>query len=242
MAKAEKKQVSLEAGLWNACNKLRGSVTATDYVNVVLGLLFLRFAYDKFNAQRDKLLADEDTADFIDNPRFYSKDNVFFLEENDRWNYIKDNSKSNKIFTYIDDAFRNMEKNNPTLKGALPIGFYITLHIEPSKFSSLIDEIDRIQYSQEESDDVIGRVYEYFLRKFCIAAKSEKGEFYTPGNIVELMTLLIQPYSGSVYDPCCGSGGMFVQSAEFINGIRETRKTLQFMVRSPTTRLISWPE
>lgn len=226
MAKAEKKQVSLEAGLWNACNKLRGSVTATDYVNVVLGLLFLRFAYDKFNAQRERLLADEETADFIDNPRFYSKDNVFFLEEKDRWNYIKDNSKSNKIFTYIDDAFRNMEKNNPTLKGALPIGFYITLHIEPSKFSSLIDEIDRIQYSRNESDDVIGRVYEYFLRKFCIAAKSEKGEFYTPGSIVELMTLLIQPYSGSVYDPCCGSGGMFVQSAEFIKRHKGNKKDI----------------
>ncbi len=226
MAKAEKKQVYLEAGLWNACNKLRGSVSATDYVNVVLGLLFLRFAYDKFKAQREKLLADEETADFIDNPRFYSKDNVFFLEENDRWDYIKDNSKSNKIFTYIDDAFRNMEKNNPTLKGALPIGFYITLHIEPSKFSSLIDEIDRIQYSQEESEDVIGRVYEYFLKKFCIAAKSEKGEFYTPGNIVELMTLLIQPYSGSVYDPCCGSGGMFVQSAEFIKRHKGNKKDI----------------
>ncbi len=225
MAK-EKKQVSLEAGLWNACNKLRGSVTATDYVNVVLGLLFLRFAYDKFNAQYEKLLSDEETKDFVDNPRFYSKDNVFYLEETDRWNYIKDNSKSNKIFTYIDDAFKNMEKNNASLKGALPIGFYITLHIEPSKFSSLIDEIDRIKYSQEESDDVIGRVYEYFLKKFCIAAKSEKGEFYTPGNIVELMTMLIQPYSGSVYDPCCGSGGMFVQSAEFIKQHKGNKKDI----------------
>lgn len=226
MAKAQKKQVSLEAGLWNACNKLRGSVTATDYVNVVLGLLFLRFANDKFNAQREKLLANEDTADFVDNPRFYSKDNVFFLEENDRWDYIKDNSKSNKIFGIIDDAFRSMEKNNASLKGALPIGFYTTLHIEPSKFSSLIDEINKIDYSQEESDDVIGRVYEYFLRKFCIAAKSEKGEFYTPGNIVELMTLLIQPYSGSVYDPCCGSGGMFVQSAEFIQRHKGNKKDI----------------
>ena len=225
MAK-EKKQVSLEAGLWNACNKLRGSVTATDYVNVVLGLLFLRFAYDKFNAQREKLLSDEETKDFIDNPRFYSKDNVFYLEENDRWDFIKDNSKSNKIFTYIDEAFKNMEKNNTSLKGALPIGFYITLHIEPAKFSSLIDEIDRIKYSQEESDDVIGRVYEYFLKKFCIAAKSEKGEFYTPGNIVELMTMLIQPYSGSVYDPCCGSGGMFVQSAEFIKKHQGNKKDI----------------
>lgn len=225
MAKT-KNQVSLEAGLWNACNKLRGSVSATDYVNVVLGLLFLRFAYDKFNAQREKLLAEEDTVDFVENPRFYSKDNVFFLGENDRWSYIKDHSKSNKIFTYIDDAFRNIEKNNPSLKGALPIGFYITLHIEPSKFSSLIDEIERIQYSQGEADDVIGRVYEYFLKKFCIAAKSEKGEFYTPANIVELMTLLIQPYSGSVYDPCCGSGGMFVQSAEFIKRHQGNKKDI----------------
>ncbi|WP_343212780.1 N-6 DNA methylase [Flavonifractor sp. An4] len=100
------------------------------------------------------------------------------------------------------------------------------MHIEPSKFSSLIDEIDRIQYSQGEADDVIGRVYEYFLKKFCIAAKSEKGEFYTPANIVELMTLLIQPYSGSVYDPCCGSGGMFVQSAEFIKRHQGNKKDI----------------
>ncbi|MEY8336818.1 class I SAM-dependent DNA methyltransferase [Lachnospiraceae bacterium 62-35] len=216
MAKKEKKTVSMEAGLWAACNKLRGSVSATDYVNVVLGLLFLRFANDKFEMHRQKLLADEDRKDFVDNPRFYSRDNVFYLEEEDRWGYIRDNSKKNNIFTIIDDAFKNMEKNNISLRGALPIGFYLSLHIEPAKFSSLIDEIEKIEYSQEESDDVIGRVYEYFLRKFCIAAKSEKGEFYTPGNIVELMTLLIQPYSGSVYDPCCGSGGMFVQSAEFI--------------------------
>lgn len=223
---AKKDKTSMEAGLWAACNKLRGSVAATDYVNVVLGLLFLRFAHDKFVVQRDKLLANEDTKDFVDNPRFYTKDNVFYLEENDRWSYIKDNSKSNKIFAYIDDAFRNLEKNNISLKGALPIGFYTTLHIEASKFSSLIDEIDKLQYSQTESDDVIGRVYEYFLRKFCIAAKSEKGEFYTPGSIVELMTLLIQPYSGSVYDPCCGSGGMFVQSAEFIKRHQGSKKDI----------------
>lgn len=226
MAKKEKKTVSLEAGLWNACNKLRGSVTATDYVNVVLGLLFLRFASDKYEVQREKLLANSDTKDFVDNPRFYSRDNVFFMEEHDRWHYIKDNSKKNTIFTIIDDAFKDLEKNNSSLKGAMPIGFYLSLHIEPSKFSSLIDEIEKIEYSKEESDDVIGRVYEYFLRKFCIAAKSEKGEFYTPGNIVELMTLLIQPYSGSVYDPCCGSGGMFVQSAEFIKRHKGNKKDI----------------
>lgn len=125
---AKKDKTSMEAGLWAACNKLRGSIAATDYVNVVLGLLFLRFAHDKFVVQRDKLLANEDTKDFVDNPRFYTKDNVFYLEENDRWSYIKDNSKSNKIFVYIDDAFRNLEKNNISLKGALPIGFYTTLH------------------------------------------------------------------------------------------------------------------
>ncbi len=202
MAKKEDK-ASLEAGLWSACNKLRGSVSATDYVNVVLGLLFLRFAYDKFEAQRKKILEDEETKDFVDSPRAYTKDNVFYLEELDRWDFIVKNSKSNAIFNVIDTAFKNIEQNNTSLKGAMPIGFYPSLHIEPAKFSTLIDTINKIEYSQDESDDVIGRVYEYFLRKFCIAAKSEKGEFYTPGNIVELMTLLIQPYNGSVYDPCC---------------------------------------
>lgn len=226
MAKKEKKTVSLEAGLWAACNKLRGSVTATDYVNVVLGLLFLRFANDKFEIQRQKLLENEDTRDFADNPRFYSRDNVFYLEEHDRWKYIKDNSKENTIFKIIDDAFKNMERNNPALRGALPTGFYLTLGLEPSKFSSLVDEIEKMRYPKEETEDVVGRVYEYFLRKFCIAAKSEKGEFYTPGNIVELMTLLIQPYSGSVYDPCCGSGGMFVQSAEFIKRHKGNKKDI----------------
>lgn len=229
MAKS-KKNVSMEASLWAACNKLRGSISATDYVNVVLGLLFLRFAYDKFNTQKEKLLSDEDTAAFILSPMAYIKDNVFFLEENDCWNYIVKNSKKPEIYAIIDNAFKNIELNNESLRGALPIGYYSSLNIEPSKFSSLIDEINKMEYSKDESDDVIGRVYEYFLRKFCIAAKSEKGEFYTPGNIVDLMTRIIQPYhapgkeSCSVYDPCCGSGGMFVQSAEFIEKHKGNKK------------------
>ena len=220
----------MEASLWAACNKLRGSISATDYVNVVLGLLFLRFAYDKFNTQKGKLLSNEDTAGFVLSPMAYIKDNVFFLEENDCWNYIVKNSKKPEIYAIIDNAFKNIELNNESLRGALPIGYYASLNIEPSKFSSLIDEINKMEYSKDESDDVIGRVYEYFLRKFCIAAKSEKGEFYTPGNIVDLMTRIIQPYhapgkeSCSVYDPCCGSGGMFVQSAEFIEKHKGNKK------------------
>ena len=229
MAK-NKKSVSMEASLWAACNKLRGSISATDYVNVVLGLLFLRFAYDKFNTQKEKLLSNEDTAGFVSSPMAYIKDNVFFLEENDCWNYIVKNSKKPEIYAIIDNAFKNIELNNESLRGALPIGYYASLNIEPSKFSSLIDEINKMEYSTTETDDVIGRVYEYFLRKFCIAAKSEKGEFYTPGNIVDLMTRIIQPYhapgkeSCSVYDPCCGSGGMFVQSAEFIEKHKGNKK------------------
>lgn len=229
MAK-NKKSVSMEASLWAACNKLRGSISATDYVNVVLGLLFLRFAYDKFNTQKEKLLSNEDTAGFVSSPMAYIKDNVFFLEENDCWNYIVKNSKKPEIYAIIDNAFKNIELNNESLRGALPIGYYASLNIEPSKFSSLIDEINKMEYSTTETDDVIGNVYEYFLRKFCIAAKSEKGEFYTPGNIVDLMTRIIQPYhapgkeSCSVYDPCCGSGGMFVQSAEFIEKHKGNKK------------------
>ena len=229
MAK-NKKSVSMEASLWAACNKLRGSISATDYVNVVLGLLFLRFAYDKYNTQKEKLLSNEDTAGFVSSPMAYIKDNVFFLEENDCWNYIVKNSKKPEIYAIIDNAFKNIELNNESLRGALPIGYYASLNIEPSKFSSLIDEINKMEYSKDETDDVVGRVYEYFLRKFCIAAKSEKGEFYTPGNIVDLMTRIIQPYhapgkeSCSVYDPCCGSGGMFVQSAEFIEKHKGNKK------------------
>ena len=226
MAKKEKKQVPLEASLWAACNKLRGSVAATDYVNVVLGLLFLRFAYDKYQIQREKLMENEDTKIFVDNPKFYSRDNVFYLGAKERWPYINAHSKKNDIYQIIDTAYTNMEKNNPALKGALPIGYYADLHIEPSKFSSLLDEINKMQYSLTQTDDVIGRVYEYFLRKFCIAAKSEKGEFYTPGNIVDLMTRIIQPYQGSVYDPCCGSGGMFVQSAKFVDAHQGNRKEI----------------
>ena len=243
-----KKVVSLEADLWDACNKLRGSVSATDYVNVVLGLFFLRFAFDKFNAQREKLLEDPETAPFAENARFYTKDNIFYLRDelevldhielidgeekritkkiHTRWDWFKANSARADILTQVDDAFRQIEKDNPSLKGALDIGFYPTLRIEREKFSSLIDTIARMQYSQDDADDVIGRIYEYFLRKFCIKAKDEKGEFYTPGNIVDLMTQLIEPYHGKVYDPCCGSGGMFVQSAKFIERHNGNRKDI----------------
>lgn len=221
-----KKEKSMEAGLWEACNKLRGSVSATDYVNVVLGLLFLKFSYDKFEAQRQKILNNPEEKDFVDNPRFYSRDNIFYLDEKDRWSYILKTSKSAKIYSNIDDAFKSIEKNNPSLKGALPIGFYLQLHLDAGKFSTLIDEIEKLKYSQDESEDVIGRVYEYFLRKFCIKAKDEKGEFYTPSHVVQLMTALIQPYHGSVYDPCCGSGGMFVQSAEFVKNHKGSKKDI----------------
>ena len=237
-----KKEVSMEASLWAACDKLRGTIHAVEYVNVVLGLLFLRFAFDKFNDQREKLLSDEETAPFADNPRFYSKDNVFFLREESeiiinsdtgekikvhtRWDWIKDHSKDSDILTQIDYALRQIEKDNPSLKGALDIGFYPTLRIEPSNFSSLIDTLAKMNYSKNEVDDVIGRIYEYFLRKFAIKTKDEKGEFYTPGNIVDLMTQLIEPYHGSVYDPCCGSGGMFVQSAKFIENHHGNRKDI----------------
>lgn len=243
-----KKVVSMEASLLEACNKLRGSVSATDYVNVVLGLLFLRFSFDKFSAHREELLSDPENAPFADNPRFYSKDNVFYLRDeievldhvenidgvekritkkiHTRWDWFKANSARADILTQVDDAFRQIEKDNPSLKGALDIGFYPTLRIEREKFSSLIDTIANMNYSQNDADDVIGRVYEYFLRKFCIKAKDEKGEFYTPGNIVDLMTQLIEPYHGKVYDPCCGSGGMFVQSAKFIENHHGNRKDI----------------
>lgn len=221
-----KKINSLEVELWNACNKLRGNVSATDYVNVVLGLLFLRFSFDKFIIQRNKLLSNEDAKNFIDEKRAYTKDNIFFLEEHDRWDYIVKNSKSNSIFHIIDEAFKNIEINNKTLKGALPISFYLSLNLEAGKFSSLIDEINKIEYQESEIDKVIGNIYDYFLKKFCIAAKTEKGDFYTNKGIIELMTEIIEPYEGSIYDPCCGSGGMFIPATEYLTNHNKDKKLL----------------
>ena len=224
MAKTSKtkKEVSMEEALWKSADKLRGSVEPAEYKHVVLSLFFLKFASDKFETQR-RLIAGKYGEKFVDTLAFYAKDNVFYLPKESRWSFIMENAKQDDIALKVDTALYTIEKTNPALKGALPDNYYSRLHIDRNKLSSLLDEIDKINTDDKEND-IIGRIYEYFLGKFALAEGKGKGEFYTPKCIVNLIAELIEPYDGILYDPCCGSGGMFVQSLKFVdrhNGNRQ---------------------
>ena len=218
----QKKELSMEEALWKSADKLRGSVEPAEYKHVVLSLFFLKFASDKFEKQR-KMIAEKYSKKFIDNVAFYTKDNVFFLPEESRWSYIIEHAKQDDIALKIDSALYSIEKSNPALKGALPDNYYSRLHIDTAKLASLLDEINCINTDDNEND-IIGRVYEYFLSKFALAEGKGKGEFYTPKSIVNLIAEMIEPYDGILYDPCCGSGGMFVQSIKFVEAHRGNKK------------------
>lgn len=224
MAKATaKKEVSMEEALWKSADKLRGSVEPSEYKHVVLSLFFLKFASDKFEIQRKKI-AEKYGEQHVDRIPFYTQDNVFYLPAESRWSFIMDNAKQDDIALKIDTALFTIEKTNPVLKGALPDNYYSRLQIDTTKLASLLDEINKIDTSKDVENDIIGRVYEYFLSKFAIAEGKGKGEFYTPKSIVNLIAELIEPYDGTLYDPCCGSGGMFVQSMKFIEAHHGNKK------------------
>lgn len=210
-----KKEVSLEAALWASADELRGGVEPSEYKHVVLSLFFLRFANAKFERQRQKLI-EQGRERFLDIKEFYTQDNVFFVPEESRWDYIMGYAKQDDIALKIDTALSLLENENEALAGALPDNYYSRLDLEPSKLGALLDKVNDIDVSDEEQD-IIGRIYEYFLTHFALKEGKGKGEFYTPKTIVKLITELIEPYSGKVYDPCCGSGGMFVQSVDFVN-------------------------
>lgn len=223
--KKELKEKSIEVTLWEAANKLRGSVEPAEYKHVVLGLIFLKFASDKFEEHRTKLTA-EGKDKYIEMPEFYNMHNVFFLEETSRWNYLIQKSKQNDIALLIDTALHTIEKNNKSLKGALPDNYFSRLGLDITKLSSLLDTINDIDTTKDPKQDVVGKVYEYFLSKFALAEGKGKGEFYTPKSIVNLIAEMIEPYKGIIYDPACGSGGMFVQSIKFIEAHHGNKKEI----------------
>ncbi len=210
-----KKQKSIEETLWESANKLRGSVESAEYKHVVLGLIFLKFASDKFETRRAALIADGKEK-YVEMKEFYNQSNVFYLAETSRWTYIIKNAKQDDIALKIDTALHQIEKNNPSLKGALPDNYFSRLALDKSKLASLLDTINKIDTQADKAQDIVGRVYEYFLSKFALAEGKGKGEFYTPKSIVNLIAEMIEPYKGIIYDPACGSGGMFVQSIKFI--------------------------
>src|SRR5699024_7405533 len=212
---SKKKEKSIEESLWQACDRLRGSVESSEYKHIVLGLIFLKFASDKFE-QRRKELIEEGKEKYVEIKDFYTMENVFYLKDTSRCSYIQKNAMQNDLALIIDTALHTIEKNNPSLSGALPYNYYLRLGLYKTKFASLIDKISEIDTIKDGSTDIVGRVYEYFLTKFALKEGKGKGEFYTPKTIVNLIAEMIEPYRGIIYDPACGSGGMFVQSVKFI--------------------------
>ncbi len=231
---AKKKQKSIEETLWDSANKLRGTVEPSEYKHVVLGLIFLKFASDKFEERKKELIA-EHKEKYVDMVEFYTAKNVFYLPEISRWGYLIENAKQNDIAIKIDTALFTVEKYNPALKGALPDNYYSRLNLDVSKLASLLDTINNIDTLKDKQQDIVGRVYEYFLSKFALAEGKGKGEFYTPKSIVNLIAEMIEPYKGKIYDPCCGSGGMFVQSIKFIQAHRGNTKEVAIYGQEYTT-------
>jgi len=221
----KKNSKSIEETLWDSANKLRGTVEPSEYKHVVLGLIFLKFASDKFEERRKELIV-EGKEKYIDMVEFYTMKNVFYLPEISRWSYLIENAKQDDIAIKIDTALFTVEKNNPSLKGALPDNYYSRLSLDVSKLASLLDTINNIDTLKDKQQDIVGRVYEYFLSKFALAEGKGKGEFYTPKSIVNLIAEMIEPYKGKIYDPCCGSGGMFVQSMKFVESHHGSQKDI----------------
>lgn len=213
--KTDKAPKAIETVIWEACNKLRGSVEPAEYKHVILSLIFLKYANDKFDEQRQKLIDNGDEA-FIEMAMFYTQDNVFFIPEEGRWDYLMENAKQADIALKVDTALHLIEVNNEALTGALPDNYYSGLKLGKGVLGQLLDTFNQVSLKGNADKDVFGRIYEYCLKKFAISEGKGKGEFYTPGSVVALLCELIEPYQGIVYDGACGSGGMFVQSMRFI--------------------------
>ncbi|CRK85242.1 type I restriction-modification system subunit M [Neobacillus massiliamazoniensis] len=206
--------IGFEEQLWSMADKLRGSMDSGEYKNVVLGLLFLKYVSDAFEERHTELEADE-YADSEDRDE-YVMDNIFWVPKEARWSYIKDNAKKPEIGQIIDKAMIAIEKENATLQGVLPKD-YARPALDKVRLGETIDLFSfKVGDEESRSKDILGRVYEYFLSKFASAEGKNGGEFYTPSSVVRLLVEMLEPYKGRIYDPCCGSGGMFVQSEKFV--------------------------
>ena len=206
---------SLEATLWEAADELRGRMDSAQYKHVVLGLIFLKYISDAFEARHKELLAEDPRA--AEDKDEYLADNVFWVSKAARWSHLQANARLPTIGTLIDDAIRATEKDNESLKGVLSKD-YARPALNKVMLGELIDLVSRITLNKEghASRDLLGRVYEYFLGQFAGAEGKRGGEFYTPGSVVRVLVEMLEPLpdaargiAGRIYDPCCGSGGMF---------------------------------
>ena len=212
---AKEQNINFEDQLFKAADKLRKNIDAAEYKNVALGLIFLKYISESFQLLHDKLSEDE-FSDPEDRDE-YKAENIFFVPEQARWRNLQSKAKLPAIGQELDDAMEAIEKENPELKNVLPKVFGKP-NLDKTSLGELIDLISNteLKATSENSKDLFGRVYEYFLGEFANAEGKKGGQFYTPKSIVKLMVEMIEPYKGRVYDPACGSGGMFVMSEKFI--------------------------
>jgi type I restriction enzyme M protein len=242
---------SLEATLWEAADRLRSRVDAAEYKHVVLGLIFLKYVSDVFARRREELArlvddpdsdyfmpTDEATAAVLEDRDEYASEGVFWMPEGHRWDDLRKAAKQSDIGVRIDAAMDAIEKENPSLRGVLPKN-YARREMTPAMLGGLIDTFSRKDLAGEEHKglDVLGRVYEYFLGKFATAEGKLGGEFYTPRSLVRLMVEMLEPFDGRVFDPACGSGGMFVQAEQFVeaHGGRRNDISVFGQEQNPTT-------
>lgn len=217
------KKTDFETTLWAAADKLRGNMDAAEYKHVALGLIFLKYISDRFEERRAEILADPDTPEDLkqelaEERDAYTAENVFWVPEKARWDFLKANATSTDptIGALIDDAMLALEAENPSLKGVLTKN-YARPELDQTKLGEVIKLFSDLAFRDaHHGQDVLGRVYEYFLGQFAIAEGKRGGQFYTAGCVVRLLVEMLQPFKGRVYDPCCGSGGMFVQSERFV--------------------------
>ena len=206
-----------EAELWRMADTLRGSMDAAEYKHVVLGLIFLKYISDAFEERHALLEGEREQGADPEDPDEYRAENIFWVPPEARWTHLKAQAKQPTIGQLVDEAMAGIERDNPALKDVLPKD-YARAALDKQRLGQIIDLISNIRVGDAEarSKDVLGRVYEYFLSQFASAEGKKGGEFYTPRCIVKLLVEMLEPFSGRVYDPCCGSSGMFVQSVEFI--------------------------
>src|SRR5216110_3215439 len=211
--------IGFEAKLWLAADKLRSNMDAAEYKHVVLGLIFLKYISDSFAEHHAKLVASEGeyAGANPEDPDEYRAENIFWVPLAARWSYLQNSAKQPTIGKIVDDAMVAIERDNPRLKGILPKD-YARPALDKNRLGQIIDLIGTIGLGDKasRSKDILGRVYEYFLSQFASAEGKKGGQFYTPQSVVRLLVEMLAPYKGRIYDPCCGSGGMFVQSEKFV--------------------------
>lgn len=239
MAKTTSANLWFEETLWATADKMRNNMDPSEYKHVILGLIFLKYISDSFETQYDKLKNNPDSYDGEwEDKDSYLMDNVFRVPKEARWNHIKDNAKKPEIGTIIDDAMFLIEKENQTLKWVLPKN-YARPDLDKQKLWEIVDLMSTISLKEGDhgSKDILGRVYEYFLWRFAGSEGKGGWEFYTPQCIVKLLVEMLEPYKGRVYDPACGSGGMFVQSEKFIesHGWKLNDISIYWQESNPTT-------